>query len=172
MCLAIPGKVVRWIDTDPLLAVAEVEFGGVVRPCHMACVSEARVGDYVVVHAGVAIARLDAQEALRIGLVIHVIPAAKMQEEAFKLAKRIARVPRHAVMLNKLQIDVAMDDMGYLNATRHAHLVDAMCHFLSPQTITHLGANLKEIQRAEGFRAFLQAREAPFSEDERPFRKK
>ncbi len=56
---------VRWIDNDPLLAVAEVEFGGVVRPCHMACVSEARVGDYVVVHAGVAIARLDAQEALR-----------------------------------------------------------------------------------------------------------
>ncbi|MEX2114262.1 MAG: HypC/HybG/HupF family hydrogenase formation chaperone [Pirellulales bacterium] len=65
MCLAIPGKVVRWIDTDPLLAVAEVEFGGVTRPCHMACVCDALVGDYVVVHAGVAIARLDAEEALR-----------------------------------------------------------------------------------------------------------
>lgn len=63
MCLAIPGRVVRWIDTDPLLAIAEVEFGGVKRRCHMACVLEARVGDYVVVHAGVAIAPLDAEAA-------------------------------------------------------------------------------------------------------------
>jgi hydrogenase expression/formation protein HypC len=66
MCLAIPGKVVRWIDTDPLLARAEVEFGGVKRACHMACVPEAREGDYVVVHAGVAIAIVDAEEAQRV----------------------------------------------------------------------------------------------------------
>lgn len=66
MCLAIPGKVVQWIDTDPLLAVAEVEFGGITRRCHMACVPEARLGDYVVVHAGVAIAILDADEAARV----------------------------------------------------------------------------------------------------------
>ncbi len=66
MCLAIPGKVVQWVDTDPLLAIAEVEFGGVTRRCHMACVPEAAPGDYVVVHAGVAIAILDADEALRV----------------------------------------------------------------------------------------------------------
>ncbi len=66
MCLAIPGKVVRWIDHDPLTALADVEFGGVTRPCHMACVPEAHLGDYVVVHAGVAIARLDADEAVRV----------------------------------------------------------------------------------------------------------
>jgi hydrogenase expression/formation protein HypC len=65
MCLAIPGKVVRWIDNDPLLASALVEFGGVTRACHMACVPEAQVGDYVVVHAGVAIARVDANAAAR-----------------------------------------------------------------------------------------------------------
>lgn len=65
MCLAIPGKVVRWIETDPLLASAVVEFGGVTRTCHMACVPEAVVGDYVVVHAGVAIARVNADEAAR-----------------------------------------------------------------------------------------------------------
>jgi hydrogenase expression/formation protein HypC len=57
---------VRWVDTDPLLAVAEVEFGGVTRPCHMACVPEARVGDFVVVHAGVALALVDAEEAARV----------------------------------------------------------------------------------------------------------
>jgi hydrogenase expression/formation protein HypC len=63
MCLAIPGKVTRWIDKDPLLATADVEFGGVIRTCHMACVPQASVGDYVVVHAGVAIAILDAEQA-------------------------------------------------------------------------------------------------------------
>jgi hydrogenase expression/formation protein HypC len=66
MCLAIPGKVVRWIERDPLLAVAEVEFGGVTRRCQMACVPEAGLGDYVVVHAGVAIAILDADAAARV----------------------------------------------------------------------------------------------------------
>ena len=66
MCLAIPGKVVRWLVTDPLLGVAEVEFGGVTRPCHMACVPGARLGDYVVVHAGVAITILDSDEATRV----------------------------------------------------------------------------------------------------------
>jgi hydrogenase expression/formation protein HypC len=59
MCLGIPGKVVRWIEQDPILSAAEVEFGGVRRVCQMACVPDAAVGDYVVVHAGVAISRID-----------------------------------------------------------------------------------------------------------------
>ncbi|MCY2967594.1 MAG: HypC/HybG/HupF family hydrogenase formation chaperone [Planctomycetota bacterium] len=59
MCLALPGRLVRWIDRDPLFARAEVEFDGIRRICHMACVLEANEGDYVIVHAGVAISRVD-----------------------------------------------------------------------------------------------------------------
>ena len=66
MCLAIPGRVVQWIDRDPILARAEIEFGGVRRVCHMACVTDAAEGDYVVVHAGVAISRVDEEQALRV----------------------------------------------------------------------------------------------------------
>lgn len=66
MCLAVPGKIVRWTDRDPLFAQAEVEFEGLRRPCHMACVTDALEGDYVLIHAGVAIARLDAAEAQRL----------------------------------------------------------------------------------------------------------
>lgn len=66
MCLAVPGKIVRWIDRDPTFARAEVEFGGVRRVCHMACVPDAPEGDYVLVHAGVAITRIDATEAQRV----------------------------------------------------------------------------------------------------------
>jgi hydrogenase expression/formation protein HypC len=66
MCLGIPGKVVRWLDRDPTFARAELEFDGVRRVCHMACVAEAEVGDYVVVHAGLAISKVDAREAQRL----------------------------------------------------------------------------------------------------------
>lgn len=65
MCLAIPGRVVRWIDRDPLFARAEIEFGGVRRICHMACVTDASEGEFVVVHAGVAISRIDEAQARR-----------------------------------------------------------------------------------------------------------
>ena len=63
MCLGVPGRVVDWLDRDPLFARAEVEFGGVRREVHMACALEAEVGDYVIVHAGIAIGRIDEQEA-------------------------------------------------------------------------------------------------------------
>jgi hydrogenase expression/formation protein HypC len=66
MCLAVPGKITRWISRDPVLATAEVEFSGVKRVCHMACVIEAVEGDYVIVHAGVGISRIDAAEAQRV----------------------------------------------------------------------------------------------------------
>jgi hydrogenase expression/formation protein HypC len=65
MCLAIPGNIVRWIDHDPVFARAEIEFDGVRRVCGMACVPDAQVGEYVIVHAGIAISRVDAQSAER-----------------------------------------------------------------------------------------------------------
>jgi len=66
MCLGIPGEVTRWIDRDPLLARAEVRFGELHRVCHLACVPEAEVGDYVIIHAGIAISKVNAEEARRL----------------------------------------------------------------------------------------------------------
>lgn len=66
MCLAVPGKVVRWVDHQPTFARAEVEFAGIRRMCHMACVPDAVEGDYVLVHAGIAITRIDSEEAQRV----------------------------------------------------------------------------------------------------------
>lgn len=66
MCLGIPGKVVRWLDRTLPFAQAEIEFDGVRRPIHMACVPEAMEGDYVIVHAGVAICRVDEAAAARV----------------------------------------------------------------------------------------------------------
>jgi hydrogenase expression/formation protein HypC len=66
MCLAIPGRLIAWLDRDPLLARGQVEFAGIRRECHLACVPEAEIGDYLVVHAGIAISRVDAAEAERL----------------------------------------------------------------------------------------------------------
>ena len=63
MCLGVPGRVVEWVHRDPPFAQAKVEFGGVVRACSMACVPDVNVGEYVVVHAGIAISRIDAAAA-------------------------------------------------------------------------------------------------------------
>ncbi|MCE9607025.1 MAG: HypC/HybG/HupF family hydrogenase formation chaperone [Planctomycetia bacterium] len=59
MCLAVPGRLEEWTDRDPLLARGWVVFGGVRHECHLACVPEAEVGDYVLVHAGIALNRID-----------------------------------------------------------------------------------------------------------------
>jgi hydrogenase expression/formation protein HypC len=66
MCLGVPGRVIEWLDRDPLQARALVEFAGTRRACHMACVPDANEGDYVIVHAGVAISRVDPDEAQRV----------------------------------------------------------------------------------------------------------
>ena len=67
MCLGVPGRVVEWVDRDPTFAKAKIEFGGVARVCSMACVPDAEVGEYVVVHAGIAISRID-EAAARLAL--------------------------------------------------------------------------------------------------------
>lgn len=62
MCLAIPGKLVEVRGEGPD-AVGRVDFGGVLREVSLAFLEEARPGDYVVVHVGVALSVLDAEEA-------------------------------------------------------------------------------------------------------------
>ena len=58
MCLAIPGRLTA-IQGDGDLRVGNVDFGGVSRDANLAFVPEAVVGDYVLVHVGFAIARID-----------------------------------------------------------------------------------------------------------------
>ena len=65
MCLAIPGQIESVMDADPLLRAGRVRFGGIVREINLAWVPEASVGDYVLVHVGVAIGRIDEAEARR-----------------------------------------------------------------------------------------------------------
>jgi len=62
MCLGIPGQIVE-IGPDSLMQMGKVDFGGVKREVCLAYVPEAQVGDYVIVHIGFAISRVDEAEA-------------------------------------------------------------------------------------------------------------
>jgi len=66
MCLAVPGKLISLTDTRPLIRTGQVSFGGVVKEINMAFVPEATVGDYVLVHAGIAIGIIDQEKARNI----------------------------------------------------------------------------------------------------------
>ena len=66
MCLAIPGKVVEIVEKQAPFTSGVVEFAGVKRRVNLACVPDAREGDYVLVHAGVAITCIDEAEAARV----------------------------------------------------------------------------------------------------------
>lgn len=63
MCLGVPGRVLEWTVRDDVFGRAIVEFEGVRRECQMACVPDALPGDYVVVHAGLALCRINAEQA-------------------------------------------------------------------------------------------------------------
>jgi len=66
MCLAIPGEIMSISGDDPMSRTARVSFGGIAREVNLAFVPEARVGDYVLVHAGFAISIIDESEARQV----------------------------------------------------------------------------------------------------------
>ena len=64
MCLGIPGRITALTDADGVL-MGTVDFGGVRKDVCLAYVPDARVGEYVIVHVGFAITRIDRAEAER-----------------------------------------------------------------------------------------------------------
>jgi hydrogenase expression/formation protein HypC len=63
MCLAVPGRILDITGDDPYLRTGRVSFGGIVKHVSLACVPEAKVNDYVLVHVGMALSIVDEQEA-------------------------------------------------------------------------------------------------------------
>ena len=63
MCLAVPGKVLSIDESDPLMRLSKVSFGGIVKEISLAYTPEAKVDDYVIVHVGFALRTIDEEEA-------------------------------------------------------------------------------------------------------------
>ena len=66
MCLGVPGKILAISDEGTLSRHGRVSFAGIVKDVNLAYVPEASVGDYVIVHVGVAISRLQEAEARQV----------------------------------------------------------------------------------------------------------
>ena len=66
MCLAVPGKIVSIDGTDDVYRSGRVSFGGIVKQVNLAYVPEASIGDYVLVHVGFAIGKIDEAEAMEV----------------------------------------------------------------------------------------------------------
>ncbi|MDX2442995.1 MAG: HypC/HybG/HupF family hydrogenase formation chaperone [Bacteroidales bacterium] len=63
MCLAVPGKIVSIDTSNPDLRMAKVSFGGVIKDICIQWLPEAGIDDYIIAHAGMALSKLDEEEA-------------------------------------------------------------------------------------------------------------
>lgn len=102
---------------------------------------------------------VDAQEALRIGLVNQVVPKDKLLETAFAFVERVARVPPETVKINLHIATMGMEMMGLRKAwTLNAELA-AMARLSKRE---EFGRRLEEAKRKGGLKSFLEERDGPF----------
>jgi len=80
MCLAIPGKILEAEDVG-VSRIAKVQFGGVYRQVYLDLVPEAQPGDYVLVHVGFAISRIEEDEARRTFDLLRQMEEAQQEAE-------------------------------------------------------------------------------------------
>jgi len=90
MCLAVPGKIITAEERDGN-RIAKVQFGGITRQAFLNFVPEAEVGDYVMVHVGFALSRVDAEEAARTYRLLEELGL--LEEEPTAAAPPEARIP-------------------------------------------------------------------------------
>ena len=75
MCLAIPGKVIEVFEAQGL-RMARADFGGTIRKVCLEHLPEAGLGDYVLVHVGFALSRIDEKEAEEVFRLLRELPEA------------------------------------------------------------------------------------------------
>ena len=66
MCLAIPGRIISLSGDDPLTRTGKISFSGILKDVCMAYVPDAAVDDYVLVHVGFALQKVDEDEAQQV----------------------------------------------------------------------------------------------------------
>ena len=87
MCLAIPGKILEASDLGSS-RIAKVQFGGVTRQVYLDLLPEAQPGDYVLVHVGFAISRIEEDEARRTYDLLRQMEEAQQEAEQEAAAEK------------------------------------------------------------------------------------
>jgi enoyl-CoA hydratase/carnithine racemase len=102
---------------------------------------------------------IDAQEALRIGIVNKVVPLDKLLEECFRIVERIALVPPETVKINLAISTMGLEMMGLRDALLLDSQLSAPAHVMLREEFR---GPLNEAREKEGIKAYLQLRDGPF----------
>ena len=84
MCLAIPGKIVEIVDEEN--RIAKVEIGGVRRGVNIGMLDNVVVGDYVLVHVGFAMSKIDEEQAMETLRTLQELGSYQEEFEQFQTA--------------------------------------------------------------------------------------
>ncbi len=84
MCLAIPGKIVEIVDEEN--RIAKVEIGGVRRGVNIGMLDDVGIGDYVLVHVGFAMSKVDEKQAHETLLLLQELGSYQEEFEQFQTA--------------------------------------------------------------------------------------
>lgn len=96
MCLGVPGKILEITEEEPL-RTGRVAFGGAVKKVVLAYVPEAEVGDYVVVHVGFALSKMDEEEAQRVFSYLEEIDALhEIEDREMEARGELPKIPGDA----------------------------------------------------------------------------
>lgn len=93
MCLGIPGRIVEVID--PTQALAMMEVGGVRRPVNISFImaddrsAQSCIGDWVLIHVGFAMSRIDEDEAARTLAILKEMEELQSEMEAMRLSEQL-----------------------------------------------------------------------------------
>jgi enoyl-CoA hydratase/carnithine racemase len=102
---------------------------------------------------------IDAQEALRIGLVNKVVPVNQLLEECFMIVERIALVPPETVKINLAVATMGLQMMGLRDALRMDETLAIPAHLMLNEKFRR---PLDEARANQGTKAYLQLRDGPF----------
>ncbi len=102
---------------------------------------------------------IDAREALRIGLVIAVVPPDRLIDECFKIVERIAHVPPETVKINLQIATMGLDMMGLRDALTFDNQMSAPAHVMLRE---ELRKPLDDARANRGIKDYLQMRDGPF----------
>jgi len=103
---------------------------------------------------------IDARQALDLGMVNRVVPAAELKEATLKFARRLAHVSPEALVSAKIAINRGAEAAGFTAAMRAG--MDALTPLYAGTT--EYGEKFKELTRTEGLKAALAWRRAHFAE--------
>ena len=102
---------------------------------------------------------IDAQEALRIGLINKVVPAGQLLEECFPIVERIAHVPPETVKINLAISTMGLQMMGLRDALLLDSELSVAAHMMLREEFRR---PLDEARASQGTKAYLQLRDGPF----------